>query len=105
MGGWLAAGEHDDVGHRERREPSRLCSAVASGEAPPLRLHPSPTLASGGEDARIVSVEERRHGGGHPRLHKEIQAVHSEGDQPWDFFGSNYAMFLTLGEMLYFFHH
>ena len=22
---------------------------------------------------------------------KEIQAVHSEGDQPWDFFGRNYA--------------
>ena len=22
---------------------------------------------------------------------KEIQPVHSEGDQPWDFFGRNYA--------------
>ena len=28
---------------------------------------------------------------------KEIQAVHSEGDQPWDFFGRNDAKAETLG--------
>ena len=26
-----------------------------------------------------------------PLDHKEIQPVHSEGDQPWDFFGGNDA--------------
>ena len=26
-----------------------------------------------------------------PLNHKEIQPVHSEGDQPWDFFGRNDA--------------
>ena len=26
---------------------------------------------------------------------KEIQPVHSEGDQPWDFFGRNDAFWLT----------
>ena len=26
-----------------------------------------------------------------PLDHKEIQPVHSEGDQPWDFFGRNDA--------------
>ena len=26
-----------------------------------------------------------------PLDHKEIQSVHSEGDQPWDFFGRNDA--------------
>ena len=28
---------------------------------------------------------------------KEIQPVHSEGDQPWDFFGRNDAKAETLG--------
>ena len=27
----------------------------------------------------------------HPLDGKEIQAIHSEGDQPWDFFGRNYV--------------
>ena len=27
-----------------------------------------------------------------PLDHKEIQPVHSEGDQPWDFFGRNDAI-------------
>ena len=29
--------------------------------------------------------------GGHYAKCKEIQPVHSEGDQPWDFFGRNDA--------------
>ena len=32
----------------------------------------------------------------HPLDCKEIQAVHSEGDQPWDFFGRNDAKAETL---------
>ena len=31
-----------------------------------------------------------------PLDYKEIQAVHSEGDQPWDFFGRNDAKAETL---------
>jgi len=30
---------------------------------------------------------------------KEIQPVHSEGDQPWDFFGSNDAIAETPGSL------
>ena len=32
-----------------------------------------------------------------PLDHKEIQAVHSEGDQPWDFLGRNDAKVETPG--------
>ena len=31
-----------------------------------------------------------------PLDYKDIQPVHSEGDQPWDFFGRNDAMMLKL---------
>ena len=31
---------------------------------------------------------------------KEIQPVHSEGDQPWDFFGRNDAQAETLGHLI-----
>ena len=35
---------------------------------------------------------------------KEIQPVHSEGDQPWDFFGKNDASFIHKGMIQYFGH-
>ena len=31
---------------------------------------------------------------------KEIQPVHSEGDQPWDFFGRNDAEFQYFGHLM-----
>ena len=31
---------------------------------------------------------------------KEIQAVHSEGDQPWDFFGRNDVKAETFGHLM-----
>ena len=55
---------------------------------PGAQLGPTPTQSHRNLDPRSPGLEKTLES---PLDCKEIQPVHSEGDQPWDFFGKNDA--------------